>query len=93
MSLWFFDLVFWNQVWGRSVRSSFPSSLHVPDLILCFGISLVEWIYALSPHVFFLGFDLVFWNQFSVGSDLRSLSFSSLARVPWGFDLVFWKSV
>jgi hypothetical protein len=44
--------------------SSLACSLGV--LILCFGISLV-------------------W-----GRDLRSLSFSSLAHVPWGFDLVFW---
>jgi hypothetical protein len=54
-------------VWGQDLRSlSFPH-LHVP-----------------------CGFDLVL-GQFSVRSDLRAPSFSSLARMfPCGFDHVFW---
>jgi hypothetical protein len=39
--------------------------------------------------VFPWGFDLVFWNQFSVGSgSARSLSFPHLRMFPWG-SLVF----
>jgi hypothetical protein len=89
---WGFDLVFWNQFSvgsgsALSFLSSLACSLEVFDLVF-FGISLV-WGRDLLPfpfphlRMFLGGFDLVFWNQFGVGSgSARSLSLFSLARVP-----------
>jgi hypothetical protein len=89
-------------VWGRDLRTSFPfSSLaHVPlGLILCFLVSL--WRLGSAPPFPFLTcacslgvFDLVFWNQFSVGSgSARSFPFL-LAHVPLGFFILcFWISL
>jgi hypothetical protein len=62
------------------------------DLVF-FGISLVWGQDLHQPsYLHVLGVLILFWNQFRWGRSARSLSFSSLAHVPLGFDLVFLES-
>jgi hypothetical protein len=96
--LWFFlILCFLESVWcGVRICApfSFSSLAHVPlgFLILCFGISLFgvggldlrSLSFSSLAHVFPWGFDLVFWNQFSVGSGYAHFPFP-LAHVPLWF--------